>query len=343
MPSGWKCLIGTVTFAVSIAGPAQGAEKIVWDWAIYGPPRALTKPIEHVAKFLEEKTNGNFTWRLHYAESISPSKSVLDGLQINAFQGALVTFGYGPGKTPLHLAVDLPYLPYRDIDGYVAAVEAFDRSEPIAAEAAQWNSKLLYLAAVTSYEFMGRGKPPLTLEDWKGMRVRALGPGGDAMRVLGAVPTTVPAPEAYSALERGTFDAASLPFTYAFGTYKLHEVSDWYTYGLQFQMTHNSWSVSKSAYEALPEEYRDLLESQREIQYTILKNAYAADDAKWLPIFDKTLKRITITPEMQANFRKRAGQPVWDNWAKEMEGKGLPGRQVLDFLLASIEKATAAN
>ena len=42
------------------------------------------------------------------------------------------------------------------------------------------------------YEFMGTGKAPRNLEDWKGMRVRALGGLGDAMKLLGEVLTKVP-------------------------------------------------------------------------------------------------------------------------------------------------------
>ena len=38
----------------------------------------------------------------------------------------------------------------------------------------KWNAKLLMSAALPQYEFMGRGKEPRTLADFKGMRVRAL-------------------------------------------------------------------------------------------------------------------------------------------------------------------------
>src|SRR3546814_16383430 len=73
----------------------------------------------------------------------------------------------------------------------------------------------------TQDEFRGTGEPPRTIDGWKGKRVRAHGGLGEAMRLLGAVPTSVPAPEVYTALERGVFEAASFPFTYSFGSYKL--------------------------------------------------------------------------------------------------------------------------
>src|SRR3546814_20380456 len=63
------------------------------------------------------------------------------------------------------------------------------------------------------YEFMGGGEPPKTLEDWKGMRVRALAGIGEAMKRLGAVQTTVTAPEDSTALERGLFEEESFSFS----------------------------------------------------------------------------------------------------------------------------------
>ena len=97
--------------AMLVAPAANAQDKIAWDIAIYGPPREVTAPIEFLAKYLEEKTGGKFTLKLHYGESIAPAKSVLDSLKIEAIHGGLVAFGYTPGKVPLHLALDLPYLP----------------------------------------------------------------------------------------------------------------------------------------------------------------------------------------------------------------------------------------
>ena len=84
----------------------------------------------------------------------------------------------------------------------------------------------VFLTILPQYEFMGKGKPPKTLEDWKGLRVRAPGAVGEAFVKLGASLSTVPAVELYTALERGTVDAASFPFTYAHAAYELNTVCD---------------------------------------------------------------------------------------------------------------------
>lgn len=326
--------------AMLLAPAAAGAQdKIVWDIAIYGPSREVTAPIEFLAKYLDEKTAGKFTFKLHYSESIAPAKSVLDSLKIGAIHGGLVAFGYTPGKAPLHLALDLPYLPIKSLDAWQSVQEAYYGWEPIKKELARFGGVAVYAALLPSYEFMGAGKPPRALDDWKGMRVRALGPLGDAMRTVGAVPTSVPAPEVYTGLERGTFQAASFPFSYSFGAYKLNEVSKWYTMGMQLGVVNNAWVFAQPAYAKLPAEYKKLMEDAKPEFYRVAKDVYRKADEKNIPLFDKTLERITFTPEMLAPFVEKAGKPVWDKWVAENKAKGLPAQEALDFILKAAKVA----
>ena len=325
--------LATATLA-GVVSTAQAQDKIVWDIAIYGPQREVTVPIETMAKYIDEKSGGKFTFKLHYSESISPAKSVLDSLKIEAIHGGLVAFGYTPGKVPLHLALDLPLLPIKTLDDWRRVQEAYYAWEPVKKELAKWNGIALYAALLPAYEFMGTGDPPLTLDNWKGMRVRALGPSGEAMKKLGAVPTSVPAPEVYTGLERGTFTAVAFPFSYSFGAYKLYQVSKWYTTGSQLGTINNSWVFSKSAYEKLPAEYKKLLTDVGPSQYAAGIAAYKAADEKYVPLFEKAgLKNIVFTPEMQKTFAEKAGKPVWDSWVKDNSAKGLPAQEALDLIL----------
>jgi TRAP-type C4-dicarboxylate transport system substrate-binding protein len=190
---------------------------------------------------------------------------------------------------------------------------------------------------------MGTGKPPRNLEDWKGMRVRALGGLGEAMKLLGAVPTSVSAPEVYTALERGTFQAASFPFTYSFTAYKLHEVSKWYTLGMQLGIIHNSVVLSQTAWKALPDEYKKILEDAKPEAYRLQREAYAEADKKAFPLFEKRkLEVVKVTQEMRDKLMTTAAKPVWDAWVADTEKKGLPGKEALELVL-SLAKKHATN
>jgi TRAP-type C4-dicarboxylate transport system substrate-binding protein len=314
-------------------------EKVTWNWSLYGPPRAVTVCMEHLAKVAKEKSGGNFTINLRYNEQLGDAKDMLDGLMVDAFQGAFVAYSYAPAKTPLQGVMDMPFLPIGDLVVLEKVQDAFEAWKPVADELARWNAMHFMTILLPQYEFMGAGKPPVNLEDWKGMRVRALGGLGDAMTLLGAVPTSVSAPEVYTALERGTFQAASFPFTYSFTAYKLHEVSKWYTHGMQLGIVHNSLNFNIKAWNALPAEYKKILEDARPEAYKLQREAYAAADEKSFPLFEKRkLEVVKISPEMREKLISVAGKPVWDKWVAETEAKGLPGKEALDLVLSLIKK-----
>jgi TRAP-type C4-dicarboxylate transport system substrate-binding protein len=319
--------------------PANAAEKVTWNWALYGPPRAVTVSMEHLAKMAKEKSDGNFIINIKYNEQLGDAKDMLDGLKVDAFQGAMTAFSYAPAKTPLQSVLDMPFLPIPDLVAQEKVQDAFQAWKPAADELARWNAMHFMVILLPQYEFMGTGKPPRSLEDWKGMRVRALGGLGDAMKLLGAVPTSVSAPEVYTGLERGTFQAASFPFAYSFTAYKLHEVSKWYTLGMQFGIVHNSLNLSQTAWKALPAEYKKILEDAKPEAYRLQREAYDEADKKAIPLFEKRkLEVIKVTPEMREKLINTAGRPVWDQWVAEAEKQGLPGKEALELVLSLAKK-----
>ena len=336
-------LLGLVGGALS-AGPVLAADKVTWNFNIYGPPRSVAVHIEHLAKVAKEKTNGNFIINLRYNEQLGDAKDVLDSLKVDAYQGALLAYSYAPAKTPLQSVLDMPFLPIPGLVEQEKVHDAYQAWGPVREELARWNAMHFMVALLPQYEFMGTGKPPRNLEDWKGMRVRALGGLGEAMKLLGAVPTSVAAPEVYTALERGTFQAASFPFTYSFTAYKLHEVSKWYTLGMQLGVVHNSLVLSQTAWTALPAEYKKILEDARPEAYRLQREAYEEADKKSFPLFEKRkLEVIKVTPEMRGKLISAAAQPVWDNWVAETEKKGLPGKEALTKTLELAKKYGPSN
>ena len=319
--------------------PVNAAEKVTWNWALYGPPRAVTVSMEHLAKMAKEKSDGNFTINIKYNEQLGDAKDMLDGLKVDAFQGAMTAYSYAPAKTPIQGVLDMPFLPVPDLVTQEKMQDAFQKWKPAADELARWNAMHFMTILLPQYEFMGTGKPPHNLEDWKGMRVRALGGLGDAMKLLGAVPTSVSAPEVYTGLERGTFQAASFPFAYSFTAYKLHEVSKWHTLGMQFGIVHNSLNLSLTAWKALPAEYKKILEDAKPEAYRLQREAYDEADKKAFPLFEKRkLEVIKVTPEMRDKLIATAGRPVWDQWVADAEKQGLPGKEALELALSLAKK-----
>lgn len=265
---------GTALFAgVSLSAPAWSADMVdgptvTWNYSQWGKPRAGTKAGDVVARLLKERTGGKFTINVAYGEALSKARENLDGLKIGAFQMASFCNFYHPGKNPGLMVLTMPFLPIGDAQVRLKVTTALYEHPVIRDELKQWNAFPYVSSLLPQYEFLGRGEPPLQLADWKGKRVRAGGGLGDAMEVLGATKTTVPATEVYTIMERGAVDAVSFPFTYAHLSYRIHEVADWYTSNMSPGTSDCPVGVSITAWDALPQQYRDLMMEIRDQVHT---------------------------------------------------------------------------
>jgi TRAP-type mannitol/chloroaromatic compound transport system substrate-binding protein len=338
-----KVILAGAVAAFGLAGAsAQAADKIVWDYSWWGNPRAVTQGTTAVADFLAEKTGGNFELKIHYGGAVSPPKQNLDNIKRGAIHAGTVCTGYHPGKNPIGSVGDLPFLPFSSWNKLIAGHEAIRTNKHFVAEMKKWGGMPWYSNILPQYEFFGVGDPPKNALDWEGKTVRALGGIGKAMTKLGAALKSAPAPEAYELLERGVVQAWSFPYSYTFGAYRLHEISEWYTTNFQPGTNHCPTVINLRAYKKLPDEYKALLDEAIPLAYKALVAAYEAADKKWIPIYEarKGLTEIRFEQADLDAVEAKAGKPVWDEWVAERNAAGQPGQEVLDAVLAAANGAT---
>lgn len=334
-------LAGVLLLPQAAAAQEVKGPKVAWNFSVWGNTRAFTRGMEQIAADVARLTGDAFTIKIAYANQLSPERENLDNIKIGAIEGAMFCSSYHPGKNPGMTALDLPFLPFANLDVAQAVAERFYRHPFIVAEMKKWNAFAFMGALLPQYEFMGVGNPPKKLEDWKGKRVRALGGLGEAMRALGATPTTVPASEVYTSLDRGTVDAASFPFSYAHASYKLNEISKWYTENLAPGAVNCPTVFALTALEKLPPQYRKLLDGRKDAAYIVLKQAYKTADEMNIPEFKKKLTPVRYTDAELARFRAIGGKPVWDKWVSENAAKGVPAQELLNLILDTAKKASA--
>lgn len=297
-----------------VAGP-----KINWDFSIWGAPRPGTKAVDALAMHVKERTNGNWTITVHYGEALSKTRENLDGISIGAFESALICNFYHPQKNPGLMVLSLPFLPIDSWEDRVAASEAVYAHDQVKKELKRWGAMTYTSTFIPSYEIMGRGNPPLALEDWKGMNVRAGGGLGDLFSKIGAVPTSTTATEVYTGIQLGTMDAAAFPFTYAHVSYRLHEVSDWFTSNMSPGTADCPLVFSISAYQKLPQQYKDLLIEIKESLANEQRLAYDEIDNVNLPMLREELQEIRYTDAELEEFRTQYANEVIEEWIRKNE------------------------
>ena len=330
-------LAGSVTPAAAqmVDGP-----EVSWKMSMWGKRRAFTEGAEYVSAQAAERTGGKFTIKLFYGDQLSKAKENLDGISLGAFEAAFFCASYHPGKNAPLNVLDLPFLPLSDFE-VMRKVHDAVYAHPAAQEAlAKWNAYLYMSNILPQYEYMGTGTPPQSVSDFQGKRLRALAGMGDAARLIGATPSTMPAAETYTALQRGTVDAIGFPYSYTFAAYKLDEVADWVTTNMSLGTVNCPTVFNTAAWNALPGQYQELLLSLKDGAYAAMSAAYqekdVANEKKWRE--GGKIDMVQIPEDEMAEFRRVAGKPLWDTWVEENKDD-LPAQELLDLVLSTAEKA----
>lgn len=328
-----------LTLAAGLAGQAAAEE---WNVSVWGKRRAFTEHVEKLAELLSAKTNGEFTLNISYG-GLSKNTENLDGISIGAFEMAQFCAGYHPDKNRVITVLELPFLGVQTLEQEVAVSNAVYAHPAAAAEMAQWNAKLLMTSPMPQYNIVGTGTPRKTLSDFEGMRVRATGGIGKALKAAGAVPTSVTATEAYQAMESGVVDTVAFA-QHAHLSFGTINQADWWTTNLNPGTVNCPVVVNIDAYEALSDAHRDALDSS----VTEAIDHYLANYGKLLDrwesvLAEKGVEKVEIADDVISSFRAKASDPIRDGWIADMEAQGLPGQELFDLVQSTLAAAKASN
>lgn len=321
--------------AANVDGP-----NVFWKFSTWGKSRAFTAGIEKLSERVKEETGGKFVIQIFYGGQLAKSRENLDGLKNNAFEGAHFCNFYSPDKNPTYMIFTLPFIPMGDFRIRAHVTNTLMLEETMVKDMARWNAIAYGSTLLPQYEFLGRGKPPMTIEDWAGLRVRAGGGVGQAMEILGATRQTVPASEVYTLMQRGAVDAVSFPFSYAHASYKIDELADWFTGNLEPGTSECPIVFNKTAFEKLPQQYKDLIMSLKDEVTQATIDKYMEADAKNLPVFEKKLTKIMYPDSELARFKEIAGKPVWDQWIADNKDK-FDSQALFDRMMELLAEAQA--
>jgi TRAP-type C4-dicarboxylate transport system substrate-binding protein len=316
------------------------AQTTTLNFNIFGPPRAVTVGIEAMAEFFKKESGGTLELKISYGGALGPERQAPEAIKSGGYEGALLCAGYYPNKFPLMTVMELPFLPPRTLEQNARVNDAVHGHPAIVKEMAErWGIKYFAPVVLPAFEFMGN-KRIASVDDMKGVKMRIAGLNAKALQTFGAVPTMVTAPEGYQALERGTIDSFGFPYSYAFGAYKLYEVSKYVTEGLAMSGFMCWFGVSLPAWNKLPDNLKARLPEAQRLALKVLLDAYKKEDDKWIPLYRQKLE-ITQFPEAEREKLVGASVPIWEAWAREQDGAGRPGTEMLNFVKAEVAKVKA--
>ncbi len=323
--------VAAVTF--SFAGEALATE---WNVSLWGKRRAFTEHVEKLAELVSEKTNGEFTLNISYG-GLSKNRENLDGISIGAFEMAQFCAGYHRDKNPSITVMELPFLGVSSLEQEIKLSQAVYQHPATVADLARWNATLLMPSPLPQYNIAGVGTAPRTLADFDGLTVRAVGGVGNALSLLGAVPTSVTSSEARQALDSGVVKSVAFaPHAHlSFGTI---EPANWWTTNLNPGTVNCPVVVNTDALNSLTDAERDaLMGSVDEALAHYVSNYNSKTMDAWeKKLAEKGTEQITYTEAELAEFRKAAAGPVAAQWIADNSAKGLPAQELYDLVTGMI-------
>ncbi len=336
-----KFLSGAAVCAISFAFVTEAAAT-EWNVSVWGKRRAFTEHIEKIAELVSEKTGGEFTMNVSYG-GLSKNTENLDGISIGAFEMAQFCAGYHADKNRVITVLELPFLGVENLEQERAVSKAVYAHPAAAEEMAQWNAKLLMTSPMPQYNLVGTGDPRTTLESFKGMRVRATGGLGKAFEAVGGVPTSVTSAEAFQAMESGVVDTVAFA-QHAHLSFGTINQADWWTANLNPGTVNCPVVVNIDAYEALSDAEREALDSSVDEALDYYIENYGKLLQRWDEVLaEKNVEKVMYEPEVLESFRAAAAAPARDAWIAEMEAQGLPGQELYDLVVKTLEDAKAGG
>jgi TRAP-type C4-dicarboxylate transport system substrate-binding protein len=292
----------------------------------YGPTHRALTLIQYWVDRVAKVTDGKVTATIYPGETLVKQNEQYPALRDGIVDVVAQDPAYNPEAFPLIGGFALPGI---RMDNSVVATHTandyyksgFDELKPI---------KFLFAIGLGP-SGLESNKRITTLDDFKGMQIRATGFAMTPVKQLGAAPVGLTASEIYEALLKGTVDASLMPFD-GLINWNLAEVCK---YAISIPVITNTSHyvvMNKETWEKFPADIQKAIEG---VNAECVEKAATLWDGMGKEGLDFAQKKgVEIYTVSDAEIAKMvtALEPIQENWVKEQEGKGVPGRKALDIL-----------
>jgi TRAP-type C4-dicarboxylate transport system substrate-binding protein len=293
----------------------------------FPPPAAQSKICEEFSAELERRTGGRVKVRYFPGGSLLKAPAVIKGVEKGIADIGYSHIEYTPGRMPVMEAAEQP-LGYPS--GWVANQimnDFYNRVRPKEFE----NFKVMWFHANTPSMLMTL-KPVRTLEDLKGLTIRAPGVIGDVIKALGGTPAPTPMMETYDAMAKnvvqGAFVGGEAAKNFRFG-----EVVDYITDTWRVGPSYPFYVVmNKKKYNSLPPDIKDIFNAlcgEFKERFALMWNAQDFEAQVFAK--GKGVEYIDLSKEEQDRWAK-AAETVIEDYIQRMVSKGYDESEVRGWI-----------
>jgi TRAP-type C4-dicarboxylate transport system substrate-binding protein len=313
---------------IPIQGALAAPEVINLKFANYLPaPAGQSKICEEFNADLESRTGGRVKVRYFPGGSLLKAPAVIKGIEKGIVDIGFSHIEYTPGRFPVMEAAEMP-LGYPT--GWVANQimnDFYNTFKPKEFD----NFKVMWFHANTPSMLM-TVKPVRTLEDMKGLTIRAPAILGDVIKALGGTPAPTPVMETYDAIAKAVLQGAFVGGGEA-KNLRFGEVVNYITDSWRVGNSYPFYVVmNKKKYNSLPPDIKEIFDTlcgEYKERFALMWNAQ--DFAGRAFGIAEGVRYITLPKEEQERWAK-AVEPIIEKYIERTISKGFGESEVRGWI-----------
>lgn len=294
--------------------------------------------VPEVTKRVAERTKHKIEFVEGYGGSMVKVFDTLEGVQAGIIDIGGYCLCFEPSNLPLHaFQVMTPFGPSSAVQSLKVAQTVYDKVSYMT-KVFEDKFKQKFLAVMTDNNYnLGTTFEWNNISELKGKKLSGAGLNLKWLEFVGATPVQTNLPEVYTSLQTGVYGGLIM-FPSAWLSFKLYEPAKYYTEIGFGAITWYGLTINNARWAKLPKEVQNIiLEVAKE---TSLRSGTVADDL-YVKQIEELKKRGAIVRSLPAKVRQDWAKSL-ENWpaqkAKELDGQGLPGSQVLELAISESEK-----
>jgi TRAP-type transport system periplasmic protein len=323
-------LLFSAACVFSAVGKARSEDEIKLKYATFMPPAMAGRLLQDAwCKEVEKRTNGKVKFSFHPGGTLTPANQAYEAAVKGIADVSVMTQQYNAGRFPLTEALYLP-LGIRTASQATKLIIAwYDKFKPKEYD----DVKIMFLFCGGPGQFATLKPNAASINDLKGVKIRAAGDSAKIVSALGAVPVSIPLAESYEGLQRGVIAGSALPTeslrSWKFGDlFKSMQINDGVGYASALGVVMN-----KKKWESLPPDIQKTIEQINKEWAVKTGDAWTEMDKEGVEYgVSKGMKVYEVSPAEEAATKERM-KPILDGYVANMKKLGLPGEESLKFCL----------
>jgi TRAP-type C4-dicarboxylate transport system substrate-binding protein len=278
-------------------------------------------------KDIEEATDGKVKIVNYPGETLLKGAETYEGVVMGRADIGMAAFGYSPGRFPFSEIFELTGIYLGSCTANIVVTkDLIEKFNPPSLS----DVKLMYIYAPGPTHLYTR-KPVHTLEDLKGMKIRAVGLTSKCFKLLGAAPVSITQAETYEGLSKGVVDGTIAPPEVLKG-YGQAEVTKYIIMIPPLAAGIHFCVMNLAKWNSLPTDVKKAIDNVNDKFIIKAGEIWDAHQKEGMDYGIKKGMEVIKIPPAEADRWLKLLKPLEDEFLARMKDKGLPGEEMLKFV-----------